>query len=343
MSSATSFPSGLLLVTALLLLGGCEAQNPAAGTRADTQPAPDPVPAANATSQPEPYGGGSLAAVVQAIQQGIVLPFGTPVPDTSSRVVVRFVVSGLGQVADASIVRGVSPAVDEAVLAAVRDLPGFRAEQRAGQQVAVPLTLTIEAPGVATPAQRREATTRWKQTARRLSGEADSTFVRRVLPLSCPEDAADLLAYAWRPTAFGKQLFFSRRGAPNEYGTNLFVLDPYLPDTYAVQVLPVDDMSDFTYLAALFFTDADHDGRKDLLALAECSLSEEHESDDGERLIGHWNHYRTDIWQYVGPDPAGRPRYQPDPTPRPYLDDLATAAEVRRTLAKPPPRSKRTR
>ncbi len=112
------------------------------------------------------------------------------------------------------------------------------------------------------------------------------------------------------------------------------MLDPYQPATYAVQVLPVGTMGDLTDLAALFFADANQDGRKDLLALAVCALSEVRESDDGEKLPGHWNHYRTDIWQYAGPDKAGRPQYHPDSTPRPYLDDLETAAAVRQALAR---------
>ena len=51
-------------------------------------------------------------------------------------------------------------------------------------------------------------------------------------------------------------------------------------------------------------------------------------------LDGHWNHYRTDVWQYAGPDEAGRPQYRPDPTPRPYLDELARADAVRQALAR---------
>ena len=276
-------------------------------------------------------------SVLDAIQARIVLPFGTPVPADTSRVVVTLVVGTLGEVADAKIVRGLSPAVDEAVLNALHDDLSLRPVQHNGKYRNTPYTLTIQAPGAASPAQRREATTYWQRTAHRLPGEADSTFVRRVLPLSYPAYARGLLAYAWRPSAFGKQLFFSRRGgADNEYGTDLYVLDPYQPGTYAVQVLPVGTMGDLTNLAALFFADANHDGRKDLLTLAECALREEHESEDGEMLLGRVNHYRTDIWQYAGLDKAGRPQYRPDPMPRPYLDDLETAAEVRQALARPP-------
>lgn len=263
-----------------------------------------------------------------------MLPFGTAVPDTSSRVVVSFVVGTVGEVVEEKIVQGLDSVVDEAVLTAVRGLPRFEATTRNGKYVRVPCTLTIKAPGVATAAQRQEADTRWRRTARRLPGETDSSFVRRVLPLSSAYDL-NLMTYAWRPSAFGKQLFFSQLGTlDNEYGTNLFVLDPYQPATYAVQVIPVESMGDLTNLAALFFADANHDGRPDLLTLAVCALREQHRSDDGELLDGHWNHYRTDVWQYTGPAPAGRPQYRRDLTPRPYLDELPTAAAVRQALAR---------
>jgi hypothetical protein len=154
---------------------------------------------------PELYEGGGEPAIVAAIQQALALPFGTPVPAESSEVVVRFVVGTLGEITEEKIVHGISPAVDEAVLAAVRTLPHFRAVQRAGKYVRVPCTLTIRAPGAATPTQRREVYTRWQQNAQRQPGEADSTFVRRVLLLSYNQK---LVAYAWRPSTFGKQLFF---------------------------------------------------------------------------------------------------------------------------------------
>jgi len=310
------FPWPLLLAAALL--ARC------AQSQAPTPPAPLPVPLYEDWS------------ALEAVQQRIVLPFGTPVPADTSRVMLRFVVGTLGEVADAKIVRGISPAVDEAVLTALRaDNLKFRPMQRTGKYLREPYTLTIPAPGAASPAQRREAATRWQRTARRLPGEADSTFVRRVLPLSfAAADDQGLLAYAWRPSAFGKQLFFARRGgADNDGGTDLYVLDPYQPATYAVQVLPITTMGDYTTLAALFFADANHDGRPDLLALAECSLREQHE-ENGEVLDGHWPHYSTTIWQHLGPDKAGRPQYREDPAPRPYLEELATAAEVRQALAR---------
>ena len=332
------FLLGVLLGASFLLTGCSQGQPPAEPPAGPAHPAQRATAAPDTVAVeplPEFYEGGGEEAVRAAVQQGIVLPWGTPVPPTTSRVVVRFVVGPTGGVSEEAIVQGLSPAVDEAVLTAVRALPLFRAVPRAGKYEPVPYTLTLEGPGVATPAQRREATTRWQRTARRLPGEADSTFVRRVLPLSYPTYAHSLLAYAWRPGAYGPQLFFDRRGGEdNDGGTDLFVLDPYQPDTYAVLVLPIGTMGDLTTLAALFFADATHDGQPELLALAECSLREGFEV-DGEILMGRKNHYQTTIWQHAGVDQAGRPHYQADTTARPYLDDLPTAAEVRWVLTRP--------
>jgi hypothetical protein len=318
----------LLLLSCLLL--GLPSRYAWLPTAAAQTPDKQNIPVAQL---PELLEGGGEAAIVAAIQQALVLPFGTPMPAQSSEVVVRFVVGTLGEVAEEEIVHGLSPAVDEAVLAAVRTLPEFRAVQRAGKYVRVPCTLTIRAPGVATPAQRREATTRWQRIAQRQPNEADSTFVRRVLPLSYDQK---LVAYAWRPSLFGKQLFFSRRGGEdNEGGTDLFVLDPYQANTYAVQVLPIDSMGDLTDLAALFFADANQDGRKDLLALSQCDLREQVRLSDGELQTGRIAHYQTLIWQYGSPDKTGRPHYEQD-AERPDLDDLPTAAAVRQALVRHP-------
>lgn len=174
--------------------------------------------------------------------------------------------------------------------------------------------------------------------AQRAPGEADTTFLKRLFPASFPP-ADDLVTYAWRPSPFGKQLFFSYRGrGDNAYGTNLYVLDPFQPRTYAVHALTLPDMGDLTNLAAFFFADVNGDGQKELLTLLVCSLRETHKADDGELLSGHWDHYQTVVFQHAGLDAASRPRYRLDPTPRPFLDELPTAAAVRRELTRHPVR-----
>ncbi len=300
---------------------------------ATAQGQPPPV-YTHAEQMPELPEGGGEAAIREALQQGVVLPFGTPLPAATSEVVVRFVVGTLGDISETSIVRGLSPAVDEAVLEAVRHLPQLRAGMQGSKHVRVAFTMTVQAPGAANAAQRREATTRGQQTARRRPGEADSTFVRRVPPLTYTQ-SNNLLAYAWRPSAFGKQLFFSVHGGPdNEYFTDLYVLDPYQENTYAVRMLAIPPQGDYTSLEALFFADANHDGRKDLLTLTRCDLREEVKLSDGEYHTGRFPHYQTLYWEYKVLDSTSPPQYTKE-TYRPDLDELETAAEVREALAAP--------
>ena len=175
--------------------------------------------------------------------------------------------------------------------------------------------------------------------ARRAPGEADTTFLKRLFPVSF--SAEQLAAYAWRPGAFGKQLFFPRREV-NEYRQEgedaaLFVLDPFQPNTYAVQKLLLASIGDMTNLSAFFFADVDRDGQKELLALVYAEVQGvgllEHGDGTRESAYGRMTHRHTYVFRYAGLSQAGRPRYRADATPRPYLDGLATAAAVRRALA----------
>jgi hypothetical protein len=177
---------------------------------------------------------------------------------------------------------------------------------------------------------RREATTLKRHTAVRLPDEADTTFVQRVLPHAYAGHDTHLLVYAWRPSHYGRQLFFSRRSDDGYGGTDLFILDPYQPATYTVQVLKLDNGGDLdNYLAAVFFADVNHDSQLELLALVTDYVSED-DKESGAR--GHANHYHTDVWRYGRSGPDGRPHYWQDAAPRRYLDELPTAAAVRRAL-----------
>lgn len=181
-------------------------------------------------------------------------------------------------------------------------------------------------------AQQIETQTIQQGIAHRKPGEADTTFLKRVLPVSFPASGNNLVVYTWRPNAFENQLFFSVLGSgDNEYGCDLFVLDPIEANTYAVQILPLESMGDRTYPSAIFFNDVDEDGQKELLVLMECSLREEFKM-NGQWLTGRKTHYQTMIFKYAGLSSTGRPQYEEDATPRPYLDELATAAEVRENL-----------
>jgi TonB family protein len=276
-------------------------------------------------------GWGGPEATKLAIEEGIEWPLDVLRP--AGRVVVRFTIGPTGHTDSLRIVRGLSAAADAAVLAAVRRLPAFVPGQRGGRPVRVAYTLGVALPVPPTGEaldRYRDAQTRQQGVAQRQPDEADTAFVRRVLPVAYAQ-AHDLLAYAWRPSDFGKQLFFSVQD--EEGNVELLLLDPYQADTYAVQALPLTSQGDITTLEALFFADANHDGRKDLLALSSCSLKER------VKVYGHWmfahnTHYVTDTWQYLGLDKAGRPQYQQAPE-RPDLNELETAAAVRRALAAP--------
>jgi|GEM_PF-3919917 len=198
--------------------------------------------------------------------------------------------------------------------------------------------------------RRRELETLRLGTARRRPNETVAVFLQRVLPASYSNaygDGAKVVQYPWHPGPFGPQLFFSvacnggdKWDIENNGGSDLFILDPLQPDTYAVQLLRLGTMGDLTTVAALFFADVNQDGQKELLVLKKVSLKESDIGEDGEREFFHADHYTTTIFRYRAQTAASRPRYEPDPTPRPYLEDLATAAEVRRALAYHPPKRK---
>jgi hypothetical protein len=171
--------------------------------------------------------------------------------------------------------------------------------------------------------------------AQRKLGEADTTFLKRLFPASY--NGVEPVKYAWRPSAYGPQLFFSRGERDESHnlgeGTELFVLDPIQPNRYAVQVLFLEPIGDITNLAALFFADVGQDGQKELLALVYAEVQQIDIHENGERLVGRISKWQTQVFRYAGLSRAGRPLYQLDQTPRLYLNGLHSAAEVRRALA----------
>lgn len=320
-----------LLLAALLLLGlpGRYAWLPTAAGQ-PTRPALVKSKVPVATEQlPELPGGGGMVALVAAVQQRLVLPAGTTAP-ANQEVSVRCTVSETGLVENPEISLGMGPDINAAMLRAVRQLPTLRPGTRNGQPVRMVVTINVgPPPAPASTQEQREAQTQRQGLAERQPGEADSTFVRRVLPISYA-GSNDLLAATWRPSAFGKQLFLSKQGQDdNAYGTDLLMLDPFQPNTYAVQVFAIPTQGDQTYLQAFFFADVDQDGQKELLAISECSLR-------GAEVHGQYprtSHYQTLVFQYAGRSSTGRPQYRDYPQSTPYLDELATAADVRQALA----------
>lgn len=195
-------------------------------------------------------------------------------------------------------------------------------------------------------ALRSEAAILKQGLVQRRPNEADTAFLRRLFPTSFE---APPIKYAWRPSKYGPQLFFSHSQRDDAHsvgaGTELFVLDPIQPDRYAVQVLWLEPIEgELTNMAAFFFADVDRDGQKELLALVYAEVQEVVMLEIGpgkkEKAVGRFSHWETQVFRYAGLSRAGRPRYQPDQSPRPYLNKLRSATEVRRALAQHQQRAK---
>ncbi|HET9503195.1 MAG TPA: TonB family protein [Hymenobacter sp.] len=115
------------------------------------RPVPQPVTSSGhkvyryAEQMPQLPGGGGQVAITQAVQSKITYPKAAPgevLP--SGRVFANFTIDTDGTVQDAKIVKGLSPAFDAAVLAAVRQLPRFEPGKQNGQPVAVAFTIPVE-------------------------------------------------------------------------------------------------------------------------------------------------------------------------------------------------------
>lgn len=289
---------------------------------------------------PTLMGGGALVPFLRTwgIQQHI-LPDSVQVP-AHGRLVEEMIVEKDGRVHNGLALAGISPVVDAALRPSFDRLPRVVPGRHRGQRVRVALLVTIELTKHTrfmrqTEAERREAQTWRRGWARRHPGETDAQFVHRVLPLSL-DYTEKLTTYAWRPTAYGKQLFMTRQGqGDNKSGMDLLVLDPYRPHTYALRVLPVTGLDDQVSLNEFFTADVDRDGCPELLALKQCDLRGSRLERHGrETYTGSEPRYATDVFRLAGTDRAGRPRYQLEATDRPYLNDLPTKAAVVRALVK---------
>ncbi|MEJ7665915.1 MAG: energy transducer TonB [Hymenobacter sp.] len=89
---------------------------------------------------PELTTGGGMSAIVQHIQDNLKYPAG---PHQEGRVFASFTVKADGSVGDAKIIKGLAPAFDAAVLAAIQKLPRFVPGKQAGKAVAVSFTVPI--------------------------------------------------------------------------------------------------------------------------------------------------------------------------------------------------------
>ncbi len=130
------------LSAGFLLLAACPAQ---------AQTVPTTPPAARTEQRvytyveqmPQLPGGGGNRTVVEAIKQRLIIARKEAKGCTGGQVVVQFMVDATGAVQTPHIVRGLDAACNDAVLAAVRQLPAFSPGRQNGQKVAVQLTIPV--------------------------------------------------------------------------------------------------------------------------------------------------------------------------------------------------------
>jgi len=84
--------------------------------------------------------GGGMGGIIKQIQDNLSYPDG---PHQEGRVFASFTVGADGVVRDTRIVKGLSPAYDDAVLAAIRKLNRFVPGVQSGQPVAVSFTVPV--------------------------------------------------------------------------------------------------------------------------------------------------------------------------------------------------------
>ncbi len=119
---------------------------------------PPPVVYDFVEQMPELTGGGGPEAIVRNIQQHLVYPKLPAAEQHTGRVFASFIVTDKGEVQAAKVIKGLSAAYDEAVLAAIRQLPKFVPGKKDGKAVNVSFTVPLLFVGtiqVATPAANR--------------------------------------------------------------------------------------------------------------------------------------------------------------------------------------------
>lgn len=136
-------------VPAVLLLSASLTGGLARPAAAQTTPAPNAI-YTYVEQMPELPGGGGAGAIRAAILKNLKYP-APPTPTTLGTAFVRFVVTATGEVANPTILKGVSADFDAAVLAAVRQLPRFVPGKQNGRAVSVSETIPVKQPGVEAP------------------------------------------------------------------------------------------------------------------------------------------------------------------------------------------------
>ncbi|MFD1468152.1 TonB family protein [Hymenobacter caeli] len=153
-----------LPVVAGLLAVACQPAadtQPNNGALAPPPPPPPPIASSESSAQmnqlkdgskvyvfveemPHLPGGGGNAAIVEAIQKSIQYPTLAAADQKDGRVFVTFVVSKDGTVVEPRIAKGLGPAYDAAVVAAVAKLPTFVPGHQGGKPVNVAFTVPVQ-------------------------------------------------------------------------------------------------------------------------------------------------------------------------------------------------------
>ena len=120
--------------------------------------------------------GSNLTALKKAVAKNLVLPAEVLDGRSEGLVLAAFVVSATGQATEAKIERGLCPACDAAVLAAIGKLPRFVPGRQDGQPVAVALRFPVELKSPNHVYQPDELPTR-----ARFAGAGSYDFIRRNL------------------------------------------------------------------------------------------------------------------------------------------------------------------
>jgi TonB family protein len=93
---------------------------------------------------PQLPGGGGQAAIVKTIRQNVEYPKSMTHGNTpKGSVLAQFLVNDKGEVRETKIVKGLNPALDNAVLASIQQLPRFEPGRQNGKPVPVSFTVPI--------------------------------------------------------------------------------------------------------------------------------------------------------------------------------------------------------
>jgi TonB family protein len=92
---------------------------------------------------PQLPGGGGQQALIEAVLSKLKYPKLEKSAQVEGRVFVKFTVDATGHMRDVEVVKGLAPAYDGAVLAAVHQLPTFEPGKQDGQAVSVSFTLPV--------------------------------------------------------------------------------------------------------------------------------------------------------------------------------------------------------